>query len=70
VKGLLGNRGFIGHIGGDDFIFIIPSTRSRRVREVLEVFDTLIPYQYNEQDRRAGYYFARIDAASCTACRS
>ena len=25
VKGLLGSRGFVGHIGGDDFIFIIPA---------------------------------------------
>ena len=25
VKGLLGQRGFVGHIGGDDFIFIIPA---------------------------------------------
>ena len=24
VKGLLGSRGFVGHIGGDDFIFIVP----------------------------------------------
>ena len=24
VKGLLGPRGFVGHIGGDDFIFIVP----------------------------------------------
>jgi len=23
------------------------------------VFDTLIPYQYNEQDGRAGYYFGK-----------
>src|SRR5256885_5183972 len=27
VKGLLGNRGFIGHIGGGDVIFLIPSVR-------------------------------------------
>ena len=27
--------------------------------EILEVFDTLIPYQYSEQDRRAGYYFGK-----------
>jgi len=27
--------------------------------EILFVFDTLIPYQYNEQDRRAGYYFGK-----------
>ena len=60
VKGLLGNRGFIGHIGGDDFIFNIPFDSIPDVcGEVLEVFDTLIPYQYNEQDRRAGYYFGK-----------
>src|SRR5258708_30934831 len=28
-------------------------------REVLAVFDLLVPYQYNEQDRRAGYYFGK-----------
>src|SRR5437773_1313864 len=53
VKGLLGSRGFVGHIGGDDFIFIIPfDAILDACGEVLEVFDTLIPYQYNEQDRR------------------
>src|SRR5207249_4183736 len=60
VKGMLGNRGFVGHIGGDDFIFVIPFDPITDVcGEVLEVFDTLIPYQYNEQDRRAGYYFGK-----------
>ena len=60
VKGMLGNRGFVGHIGGDDFIFVIPFDAITDVcGEVLEVFDTLIPHQYNEQDRRAGYYFGK-----------
>ncbi len=60
VKGLLGARGFVGHIGGDDFIFIVPSTEISVVcTEVLDVFDTLIPLQYNEQDRRAGYFFGK-----------
>jgi GGDEF domain-containing protein len=60
VKGMLSSRGFIGHIGGDDFIVIIPIDGIAAVcGEVLEVFDTLIPYQYNEQDRRAGYYFGK-----------
>ncbi|HSE52600.1 MAG TPA: hypothetical protein VLB00_10435, partial [Gemmatimonadales bacterium] len=27
--------------------------------EVLAVFDTLVPFQYNEQDRRAGYFFGK-----------
>ncbi len=60
VKGKLSGRGFVGHIGGDDFIVVIPFDAISDVcGEVLEVFDTLIPYQYNEQDRRAGYYFGK-----------
>jgi diguanylate cyclase (GGDEF)-like protein len=60
VKGMIERRGFVGHIGGDDFIFIIPVDDISAVcTEVLAVFDTLIPYQYNEQDRRAGYYFGK-----------
>jgi GGDEF domain-containing protein len=60
VKGLLGSRGFVGHIGGDDFISIIPTTEISPVcSEILEVFDSLIPLQYNDQDRRAGYFFGK-----------
>ena len=60
VKGLLGPRGFVGHIGGDDFIFVIPTGEISAVcSEILDVFDTLIPLQYNEQDRRAGYFFGK-----------
>jgi GGDEF domain-containing protein len=60
VKGLLGAKGFVGHIGGDDFIFVVPSAQISAVcTEVLDVFDTLIPLQYNEQDRRAGYFFGK-----------
>ena len=60
VKGLLGPKGFVGHIGGDDFIFIIPAADISAVcGEILSVFDTLIPFQYNEQDRRAGYFFGK-----------
>ncbi|MEO7987607.1 MAG: diguanylate cyclase [Gemmatimonadales bacterium] len=60
VKGLLGPRGFVGHIGGDDFIFVVPAPEISPVcGEILDVFDTLIPLQYNEQDRRAGYFFGK-----------
>ncbi len=60
VKGLSGPRGFVGHIGGDDFIFIIPwKDVSPVCTEVLSVFDTLVPLQYSEQDRRAGYFFGK-----------
>lgn len=60
VKGMAGPRGFVGHIGGDDFIFVLPTGEISRVcTEILSVFDTLIPLQYNEQDRRAGYFFGK-----------
>ena len=60
VKGLAEERGFVGHIGGDDFIFVIPLPMIAEVcGEIIEVFDALAPFQYSEQDRRAGYYFGK-----------
>ncbi len=60
VKGLCGEQGFVGHIGGDDFIFIVPvAAINATCGEVVDVFDALVPYQYSEQDRRAGYYFGK-----------
>ena len=52
--------GFIGHIGGDDFIFNISLDCMRVVCEdIIELFDELIAYQYTEEDRRAGYFLGR-----------
>ncbi|HEX6559210.1 MAG TPA: diguanylate cyclase [Longimicrobiales bacterium] len=52
--------GFVGHIGGDDFIFNVPLDKMRIVcEEIIEIFDELIPYQYTEEDRRAGYFLGR-----------
>ena len=60
VKGLCGSGGFVGHIGGDDFIFILPLEMvAPCAGEIISVFDTLISYQYSEQDRRAGYFFGK-----------
>lgn len=60
VKGVVGERGFVGHIGGDDFIFVIPVDRITEIcEEIISVFDTLIPFQYSDQDRRAGYFFGK-----------
>jgi diguanylate cyclase (GGDEF)-like protein len=60
VKGICGEDGFVGHIGGDDFFFIIPSSDvAACCAEIASCFDLLIPYQYSEQDRRAGYFFGK-----------
>src|SRR2546423_3539311 len=58
VKGVCGEEGFVGHIGGDDFIFVIPTQYISEVcSEIVNVFDLLVPFQYSEQDRRAGVFF-------------
>ncbi len=52
--------GFIGHIGGDDFIFNVPlDIFESCCREVLSIFDILIPYQYSEEDRKAGFFWGK-----------
>jgi GGDEF domain-containing protein len=48
--------GFVGHIAGDDFMFMVPIEEIDRVcRAIIETFDTLIPYRYEEEDRERGF---------------
>jgi len=59
VRGLAPN-GFVGHIGGDDFIFNVPLEHLEATcDEIVQLFDELIPYQYTEEDRRAGYFLGK-----------
>ncbi len=59
VRGLA-PEGFVGHIGGDDFIFNVPlHYLERTCDEIIRLFDELIPYQYTEEDRRAGYFLGK-----------
>jgi len=59
VRGLAPD-GFVGHIGGDDFIFIV-NMKYLEVccDEIIYLFDELIPYQYTAEDRRAGYFLGK-----------
>jgi GGDEF domain-containing protein len=60
VKGTCAEDSFVGHIGGDDFIFIIPYDFIAEIcGEITSIFDLLVPYQYSEPDRRAGYFFGK-----------
>jgi GGDEF domain-containing protein len=59
VKAYVPN-GFIGHIGGDDFIFNVPVDRyDQCCREIIGIFDTLIPFQYTPEDRAAGFFWGK-----------
>jgi GGDEF domain-containing protein len=60
VRGVCPEEGFVGHIGGDDFIFIVPTQHAVDIcEEIVSIFDALVPYQYSEQDRHAGYFFGK-----------
>ncbi len=50
----------IGHIGGDDFVFITVVDKYKAVCEsFIEMFDRIIPFHYSSQDRAAGYVYAK-----------
>ncbi len=51
---------FVGHIGGDDFIFNAPLTDYRICCEdVITVFNELIPLQYTPEDREQGFFLGK-----------
>jgi len=60
IKGS-GNKGdFIGHIGGDDFVFMTSVDKHKAVSEkFISLFDRLIPFHYSVADRSNGYIAAR-----------
>ncbi|MCX6826179.1 MAG: GGDEF domain-containing protein [candidate division Zixibacteria bacterium] len=48
-------EGFVGHIGGDDFMFILPPDKVGPTCEgIIKTFDTLIQYRYADEDRLRG----------------
>jgi diguanylate cyclase (GGDEF)-like protein len=51
---------FVGHIGGDDFIFNAPLSEFRKCcEEVIAVFSELIPLHYAEEDRARGFFMGK-----------
>lgn len=48
--------GFVGHVGGDDFFFIIPAQCAKECcEEIIQNFDLVIPTLMDEEDRARGY---------------
>ncbi|UCC45233.1 MAG: diguanylate cyclase response regulator, partial [Candidatus Zixiibacteriota bacterium] len=49
-------EGFVGHIAGDDFIFVIPPEEVDHIcASIIKIFDRLIPLRYDEREREQGY---------------
>jgi len=50
---------FIGHIGGDDFVFITSVPKSTDIcRNFICLFDNIIPFHYSLTDRKQGFIIA------------
>ena len=48
-------RPFVGHIGGDDFVFILPGELVEGAcQQVIRAFDAIVPKFYDEVDRKRG----------------
>jgi len=59
---------FLGHIGGDDFIFVTDWTSIKDVCEmIIERFDKAIPSFYKEEDVKRGYIIVKNREGKITA---
>ncbi len=51
--------GFVGHIGGDDFVFIVPMTNAEAVcKAIVDKFNVIASDLFVEEDKTRGYYVA------------
>ncbi len=49
-------EGFVGHIAGDDFIFVVPREAiDQTCSWVIKTFDSIIPYRYASEDVERGF---------------
>lgn len=59
-KTLGGPNAFVGHIGGDDFVFICDDDVADTVaQKIIEAFGASAPTFYNEEDRQAGFILGK-----------
>ena len=72
VKGLCGEDGFVGHIGGDDFIFVVPHAGGQRGLRGDRVHFRSPRSRISIPSRTGARAIssARTGADSCIGCRS
>jgi GGDEF domain-containing protein len=59
VKEVCGS-GFSGHIGGDDFVLIVPMENAEAVcKTIIGNFDLIVQDVFGEKEKDAGYYLAK-----------
>jgi len=60
VRDIGGPNSFIGHIGGDDFVFVVEDHLADEIcQKIIENFDKKVPSFYTEKDFQHGYIIAK-----------
>lgn len=60
IKEFGGKEDFIGHIGGDDFVFVSTPEKGEEIcQKFISMFDGIIPFHYSRQDRKQNFVVAR-----------
>jgi diguanylate cyclase (GGDEF)-like protein len=55
IRGFMGTNTFVGHVGGDDFVFIVPPDKAESAcQQVIDNFDSIVPHFYDQEDRSRG----------------
>ena len=56
VRAVGGPKAFVGHVGGDDFIYLLPPELVEEAcRQIVASFDDIVPIFYDAEDRERGY---------------
>jgi len=55
-----GPGGFAGHVGGDDYVFIVPADRAEAVcKTIIANFDVIAADLFDEEEKARGHYLAK-----------
>jgi diguanylate cyclase (GGDEF)-like protein len=52
IRSFPGIKSFVGHVGGDDYVFIVPADIAEEAcKRVVAAFDDIVPHFYDAEDR-------------------
>lgn len=55
-----GEGGFVGHVGGDDFVFIVPREKAESIcKTITDNFTEIAAELFGEEEKARGYYLAK-----------
>lgn len=55
IRSYQGVLSFVGHVGGDDFVFILPPDKVEDAcQRIIKAFDDIVPHFYDPADRKRG----------------